>query len=446
MSIKKSAAKLGLANVLSIGLNFFSGVILTRILGEEGRGVLAKIEAGIGLLAQITTLKSHVGIIYFTANEKIAQRKLITIGISVIFTSLILSGSIIYILKLLGYSQLILPAGYTSNFFVLYALLLFLTTQGQILLSAFLRGIKNFQEVYVNQIFVSSSKLIIYVSIFCLALYFGRNISLSEGLIMHLGITLLALGSTIFFFLKNFKVKLDFNLPWKSVLAPFFGYVSISALSLIVNFLNLKLDIWLVEHYQGTSQLGFYAVAVNLCALISVLPNTFREVLLPYISDGARDDNVKNLIFFSRFTFTAVSLVALTLFLTSKFLIPFLYGSQFLNSVAPFNILLIGMIFNAVGVVFSAYNYGVGKPKLNLYANLVGLSLTIILGFVLIPRFGINGAAFSSAVAYFSSASLIIYSVLKSNQLPFRNYFLLTQKDLQPILTRILSARGKNKS
>lgn len=50
VNIKRNVGKLGIVNVISLVLNFVSGILLIRILGVEGWGVLVKIEVGVGLL------------------------------------------------------------------------------------------------------------------------------------------------------------------------------------------------------------------------------------------------------------------------------------------------------------------------------------------------------------------------------------------------------------
>ncbi len=434
-NIKRNAGKLGIANVISLALNFVSGILLTRILGAEGRGVLAKIEAGAGLLGQLTTLKSHMGVIYFIANEKIARQKIVTLALLIILSSLLLSWGIIIGLNHFGYSSIILPIGYDSDFFILYSLILFLLTQGRTIISGFLRGIKNFHEIYVNQLLIAGTKLLLFAGVFYAISLNSKQVDVQEGLLLHLSVVALAFASTVYFFLKNFNLKLDFSLPRETVLSPFFGFVGVSALALITGFLNLKLDIWLVEYFSGTENLGFYAVAVNLGALLLIFPSTIREVLMPYISSGNKEENLKNLAFFSRLNFTGIILVITFLIILAPYFIPFLYGKEFQQSVGPFQILILGIAFRGFAIVFSAYNYGSGAPKLNFYSNLIGLTSTICLGLFLIPKYGINGAAITSLASYAINAMVIFASVILVHKVSLAqfNFFLITGHDLAPI-------------
>jgi len=85
----------------------------------------------------------------------------------------------------------------------------------------------------------------------------------------------------------------------------------------------------------------------------------------------------------------------------SPFVIPFLYTHEFQASVIPFQILLGGMFFSSLTKTLSSYIFAVGKVKINLLATVVGVIITLILDFTLIPRYGIIGAAWATNITYF---------------------------------------------
>lgn len=431
MSIRKHSLYLGMSNVLSLGLNFLSGIFLTRLLGAEGRGVLSKLEAGAGLLAQLTTLKSHMGFIYFVANKKIDSRKLFGLAILTILGSLILSGIFLFILNQTGNGGLVLPIGYLNGFFVFYSLLLFLLTESQIIFSAFLRGVKSFRDVYISQIAVSVFRLVLFASVFFLL---GKSqIPVKSGILLHLVVLGASLITTLYFFKKTFKINPSFKLSNSGDVIPFFSFVSVSYLALLTNFLMKSIDIWIVEYYYSSVELGYYSVAVNLSLLLMVFPSTIREVFIPYLASSDQEENLKNLKFFSRVSFTGIFIIALVMFLLSDYLIPFLYGEEFTNSVHPFKYLVIAIVVASIGIIFSAYNYGTGIPKLNFYANAISLLVMIVLDLWLIPDYGIEGASIASLATYVTNSFLIFLTVFLKQKLPFTNYLFVTWRDLQEI-------------
>jgi O-antigen/teichoic acid export membrane protein len=72
--------------------------------------------------------------------------------------------------------------------------------------------------------------------------------------------------------------------------------------------------------------------------------------------------------------------------------------------------LLAGLTATGANGAFSGFNDAQGMPKLNLYANSIGLIVTIVLDVALIPLYGPIGAAVASTACYvIVGASLALF-------------------------------------
>jgi O-antigen/teichoic acid export membrane protein len=237
----------------------------------------------------------------------------------------------------------------------------------------------------------------------------------------------------LYFYKKEIGFKPDFKFSFQNEVKPLLAYSGLGSLAILTNFFNSKIDIWFVEGYRGAGELGFYSVAIGLSGLLQMIPATLNIVLFPYLAKGNLETNAKNLKLFSKITVTTVLILAIAGLLTADFLVPALYGDNFSSSVEPYKILLVAMTFLGCRGVFSIYNFAANKIKYNLIANTVGVVFTIVLDIVLIPKYGIVGAAYASLAAYFVSSVFIVYSVLGLQKLPFGNYFFITIGDLRAV-------------
>jgi O-antigen/teichoic acid export membrane protein len=59
-----------------------------------------------------------------------------------------------------------------------------------------------------------------------------------------------------------------------------------------------------------------------------------------------------------------------------------------------------GVLALSANTIFSHFFSGIGQPKVNVYANAMGLIFTLLLLFILIPLWGIVGAAIAASVSY----------------------------------------------
>jgi len=91
----------------------------------------------------------------------------------------------------------------------------------------------------------------------------------------------------------------------------------------------------------------------------------------------------------------------------SPLAIPFAFGAKFAASVKVVWWLLPGTVALAAGKVMSADLTARGMPQYSSMFAFVALVITVVLDLLLIPRFGIQGAAIASSVAYLADAALV---------------------------------------
>ena len=97
-------------------------------------------------------------------------------------------------------------------------------------------------------------------------------------------------------------------------------------------------------------------------------------------------------------TFTA--LVVICLLPTSFF--EWIFSGEFGDIRMVIWLMAPGILFFSAHTVLANYFSGTGRPKYNLYASLIGLCVTLIAAFTLIPALGIRGAAITTSLTYIS--------------------------------------------
>ena len=81
---------------------------------------------------------------------------------------------------------------------------------------------------------------------------------------------------------------------------------------------------------------------------------------------------------------------------------------------------------------------------MNTFAALCGLLMTCVLGFTLIPRFDIRGAALTASVAYSVNALFLLFMFVRESRFRCRD-FLLTRQELKDYLTEAKRRLGAEK-
>lgn len=180
----------------------------------------------------------------------------------------------------------------------------------------------------------------------------------------------------------------------------------------ILGFLGYRIDVFLVNGYLSPAAVGFYSISVAVAERVLTVAEAASVVLFPRIA-AERDWGVRARLtpMVSRTVLWMTVLIAGALFLISEPLVSLLYSGRFEPAVHPLQVLLLGMVATAPARILGADIAARGRPVLLSYVAAVGLAVNVALNVVLIPRFGISGAAWASTISYSAVAVLttIVY-------------------------------------
>lgn len=437
MSINKNIFYTFLTQIPTLILGVVTGIFITRILGPEGRGVYTIFQANIELFALFLGFSLNTAFVYYISSRKIKIEKLVGIGILLLLVSTLIFLMVLTTIKLFFVDSFVFPANYNSLYYFLYLLISFIAASFNGLVVAIFHGKSIFKIVNMIAIFNSIFNVLFFSGVFIYFNYYPNTISVKE--ILGISLLVLVLNSCIgvFFYFKIIKVFPSFDFSFTEDIKPLFSFVFLSHIGHIINFLNYRFDIWIVQYYNGTEQLGYYSLAVNVAQMFWLISNPIVTVLTPYLIQKNGIERDEMFKFFSKLNFTLVVLLMIVALVVSDFFLPFLYGNEFIKSVLPFKILLAGILFSSITKIFATYIYAQNKIQYNLIATIAGLIITISFDFILIPRYGIIGASITTCITYciiFLTGSFFLFLKMK---LPLKNYFIITGTDIKLILSKI---------
>ncbi len=163
---------------------------------------------------------------------------------------------------------------------------------------------------------------------------------------------------------------------------------------------NSQLDMMVLPAFVGTAQIGLYAIAVNVASIPVTL---FEQVQNVTFRSAARRDDAERRRFIERMlrfiTLGAAGITVMFLIVIEP-LLELVYGPAFTGAAAPVRILMPGLVLWAANSVLTAALRSIGRPGIGSRHQLAGVALTVALLIVLLPRWGIEGAALASAIVY----------------------------------------------
>ena len=173
--------------------------------------------------------------------------------------------------------------------------------------------------------------------------------------------------------------------------------------------ISFNTDIIVLGLFRTEEEVGFYKIAMSAASLAFMGVTALRLVILPHITRLFEQNNqsaLQKLMEQTAMLSFVVTLAAAILFLFfGEWLIDLLYGSAYTASYTPLMILIAGyIVFSFYGPI-GALLFMTGLERVAFKIVLWTTTFNIALDFLLIPTWGITGAAIASAfsTALFSS-------------------------------------------
>lgn len=162
-------------------------------------------------------------------------------------------------------------------------------------------------------------------------------------------------------------------------------------------------DTAVIKHFMTTEDVGIYNAAYKLFNAIT----NFAFVISSYYAGSvsqyfANNDSrrIKQFFYKERFMIFGLSIVAhIVVIIFSKPIITTLYGVRYVQSVAIFNVLMIGSIFRYLSVFYMLYFNTNNRYKIQQYINIMQAVINVGLDVLFIKVFGVIGPAIATVIA-----------------------------------------------
>lgn len=408
----QNAIWLFLDKILRLGVGLVVGVLVARYLGPELFGKWNYAIAFISLVSALATLGLDQIVVKHLLNKTEDEN--------------VLLGTAFY-LRLIG--------SFVSTLIV-FCYFLFIKNDTLLLLVAVLTSLNLWFQTFdvidlKNQSLLQSKKTVlvknsvfVVISVVKLVFVYFEYSLLSFVILGLLEFILGALGLILYYGVDNLK-KWKFKIDYCVVLLKQAWPLTLSG---IVIMMYMRLDQIMIGEMIGDLGVGLYSVSTRFTELWYFIPSIFATSFFPKLVEkfNLNKNNYYELCLKLLKLLFAISF-SIAIFFTffSDFIINFLYGKEYAMSVFALQV----SIWTGVSVFWgvAAGNMLVieNLNKHNLIKSIQGLLLNVLLNMVLIPKYGINGAAIATLISQFY-ASYFYYAFFKKT----RHIFFLQTKSI----------------
>jgi O-antigen/teichoic acid export membrane protein len=413
-----------IGNVISRIINFIFAIIVGRLLGAATYVEYIYLLSFLSFFLILSKLGLGSGAVHFLPRYKEDPLERHRISSLVLVIPILTSLLVITLLVIFSGSiseHLLNDPAYRTNFLLMTPSILILGLQGGML--SLLRASKRIKEqIFVKNLIIPISKLLLLV-VFVM-IFRVQNI---YSLIIPFYIYTICIVIFLAWRLKTYGLigQFSFSSPMAKRMLHFSMPLLFSGL---VGVISGNIDQFMIGYYLDSSQVGIYRVARQFAGLTTIAYASLLTTIGPVIAELYHKDKIDELKELYVLSTKWVSVFNLLLFGILLLLAPDLMrvvGPEFVSGSAVLIIVGLGLIVNAMTGTADSINIMTGHPRYSLYTKLVVMGSNIVLNSLLIPRFGIMGAAVATMVAIVLSNTMnlmFLYHHMKFQ--PFNRQYL----------------------
>jgi O-antigen/teichoic acid export membrane protein len=224
----------------------------------------------------------------------------------------------------------------------------------------------------------------------------------------------------------------------KGIVRELFAYSWPFLLLVVVARVLTWVDTFVIGYYLDSAQVGFYNAAVPIAILLLFASDAFMRLFFPLITreySKKRTEVIQELSKqVTKWIFILNVPVFLLIIVFPGEIIGILFGQEYRVASTSLQLLAVGFFASSMFSTIQSLILMTGKSKIRFYNKLFVLIFNLVLNIILVPRYGIDGAAFATMVSLIALSVIhLVESKVLLSFVPFR------RKMLRVVMVGVLS-------
>lgn len=422
MSLLRKSLEVFTANWVRYPLGLLANVIVIRVIGAEGKGVVVLLMSVAGVLSALGHLGMPAAAIYYLRKKVYAEGELIVNFLIVVFIFSLLMSALFWLggnwFYGLFFEHIDVHPWLIWLTFATIPVTMVINFITSILLGAGL------SRLYAGLVVGKSVLYIVAVVLLVVLMPFGIAGAIAATILAQL----IALIPVFFRLIK--LSPLEVRKINRRCISDMFGFGIRHYPSVLAAILFNHGGNFLLGLLMNVQSVGYYSVAVSAYNLVISIPRAVNTLLTGEATARMRRDSALFVARSSRNIFTVMFLTVIALSITSPWWVPFLYGDDFSRAVMPVIMLSTAALLAGVSSSVQTYFFSINRPGLNSILNLLTAIVALGMAPFLISFAEINGMAVSVLTARFVGVVLILFVFQRLAGIPFGSAILVTSKDI----------------
>jgi stage V sporulation protein B len=269
-----------------------------------------------------------------------------------------------------------------------------------------------FQDMFMNQAIGFFFQVITFI---CLIFLISKGMSVSLYGLAYLAAAMVTVVLFSYLFLKrtmpNFlSCKPDYSGDLKKNMKE---YANPTMIATMADQVFGQQTIFFLTFFMGIKYVGYYVMAMSLSKITIYFFKAMNMVFFPMMTQLWKKHDIKNLNYYLgqlfSFSYMFGLPISIALIFFANDALEILYGQAFLEGAIVLKISAIYFLFISFDSLMKRVFMSLGKPKLARNLTYITTIINLVLSLLLIPPYGLLGAAIADLASVVGAAILALY-------------------------------------
>lgn len=203
-------------------------------------------------------------------------------------------------------------------------------------------------------------------------------------------------------------------------------------IALLLTTLNYQIDVIMLKNFQyiTAAEIGIYSISISVADKIVLIPDSLKGILASKLTKGADEREVAKVC---RLSLSVSILIGLFFILFGKVGITILYGKAYSSAYTAMCISSVGAVLIGYFKLIGQYNIVKKKQILNVIMLLISVGCNIIFNLILIPQYGVNGAAVATSAGHIICGIVFIFWFSSNKKISVGDLIFIQKSDIRVV-------------
>lgn len=410
--------------LITMGVSYLLLYYIATELGEEGVGIYNLCLAILGILIMVACMGFNTSVVRYASQYNTRSWDLSLKNLYKSILTLIVPFSIVLGVLLILSARILAEQAYNDPELFLPLIVVGLTLPFAAIATVNVEFIRGLKKVHISELFRNLSLQLITLILLFIASFYSID-KLYPVLFYGFGFVVSVLY-TSFYIVRILKKQ--FSKTQRVDDEPMFNLKEVFIVSLpmiltsFIQLINGKVDIIMIGLFESTAVIGVFGTAFKLSIITNFAIGALKTIAMPKISELFWQDRMDDLNVLiqesTKFIFYFSAPICILLLIFPEFILGIL-GEGFVKGATTLRIFAVTQLLNSACGLVAVFLNMTGNQV--YFTKLVAVStvLNVILNLVLIPIYGMEGAAWASL------ASVALWNIVGAFYI-YRRYGIMT--------------------